>query len=108
MSRRRGQIFLTILVIHPDKNARQRLQDLYFENLRVHHAAYYCHLNATVEKSSGVKDAMKRFINNLEVDVVIFSEDFPEEERNQLRELLSSLNVATPFRIIPLGLPAKI
>ena len=106
MKRNRGrQNFLTILIIHPDKTIRQRLQDLYFENLRTNHAAYCCRLNATVEKSSSVEDAIKRFNDGLKVDVVIFSEDFPEGERGRVRELLYSLNMATPFRMIPLGAP---
>jgi len=102
----RRQNFLTILVVHPDKDARRRLQDLYFENLRKN-PAFFFRLNATVEKSSSVEDAIGRFNNGLEVDVVIFSEEFPEDERNRLRDFLSSIEKNTPFRMIPLGQGAK-
>lgn len=104
MSKRSGtRHFLTVLVVHPDPASRQKLFSLYYQNLKTFHADFCCRLNVTIERANGVENAIEKFKNGLDVDVVIFSDDLAEEERTRVRDLLSSLDKATPFKMISLG-----
>ena len=103
MSKKSGtRHFLTVLVVHPDAALRQKLFDLYFQNLRDHHIDFCCRLSVTIHRANGVDNAIEKFKNGLDVDVVVFSDDLPVAERNRVRDLLSSLDKITPFKIISL------
>jgi len=85
-----------VLVVDGDKNVRQKLVDYYFERLKHRYAPKARNI---VCKAKDVLDAQRK---NPNLHLVIFSLEFPESEKKQLREWLSDFVRKITFITVPL------
>lgn len=93
-----------VLAIDTDKDIRQKLIDYYCKNLKYRYAP---NDRSMVYRAKDISDAQKKIGRGLDLHLIVFSQNFPELKREQLREWLSSAQMATPFIMVPLGSPAK-
>ena len=104
--RRRRQKIFKVLVVGRDKEIRQRLIDYYFMHIKHH-----CALNANdkLYRAKNPSEVWKKINERFfRPDLVVFSQEFSEEERDQLKEQLSYIRMATPFITAPLEPPVKV
>jgi hypothetical protein len=91
-----------VLVIDTDKNTRQGLVEYYFKNLEHQYAP---NARSVVHKAKDTSDALRKCSN---LQLVVFSQDFPEAEKARLREWLSNFTTKILFITVPLRLSEKV
>lgn len=87
-----------VLIVAESKAIRQELVDYYFKRLQHVHAP---NANSIVRRAMSVSDATRKINAQLVLNLVIFSEDFPEKEKDELRAWLSSNRLAPLFITVP-------
>lgn len=97
---RKKKRILRILVIDSDPEIRQGLID-YFNSAR-YRLVQICG-DTKVYKARSILEAKEKIIKGLHPCLIIFSEGFPQEEKDGLREWLSYRQRAVPFVTVELS-----
>ncbi len=105
-SKKQKKVF-KILVIDGSMDIRQKLIEYYQKILK---RLYAKKDKSIVYRAKSVLEAEKKIDHSriFDLDLIIFSFDFPQDKKDELREWLSCLHVSTPFITVPLGSPAEV
>lgn len=89
-----------VLIVDRRTDTRRQLKEYYFGYLKLSYAGY---AKSRVYMAKGIADAMNKVNACLDVNLIIFSLNFPDEDKLPLRDLLNSFQMAVTFVSVPLG-----
>ena len=105
MSWKKNPTIFTVVIVAPTKAGRQKLEEYYFAKMEHRYATY---ARSVIYKLSGVSDVARRlerkgFAYKLagRKPKAVFSQDFPEPAKEQLRQLFSSSCPQVEIEFLP-------
>jgi len=90
-----------VLVVGTDKDTRQKLVEYYLSRLK------RSNVRNMVYKAKSITEVQRKIVSSLEFHLIVFPKNFPESEREELREWLSYIRQAITFIMVPLELIDK-
>ena len=104
----KGKKKITVLRVLVIDNRVDVIQELVTRCNRIRYDLSQRYNKELIYTATTIAQAQKKIKAGLNLQVIVFSQDFPEEKISELRRWLSFRQQAVPFFIVPVSLPGRV